>query len=409
MLLVYALAVGAGLVIAVGEVLEQRVAATAPPEHNLSPRLLLWLVRKPRWLAGVGCTVIGNALIAAAVGFGSIALVESVFVVRLLFALALAALWRRHRVPGRDVLGAVAITAGLIAFVLSAEPRKAGSVADVPDLGWVIAGGSIVAVALLIAAIARRLGPTHKAVLLGTAAGAMFALQASLVKTVVHLIRADGVIAMLTTWNGYAFAVVALFGALLVQSAFESAPLPASYPAVVTTELITGIALGIGLLGGTIALGTARLSVGIISILVMVGGIYLLTTSPLVTGQLDELIRRQDVGLAARAEQQLDRELRSAERAFRRAAGGSLGRRRSRRELARIHAGIERLDQLQGGIREHRESELERLEDLPPGERDERAAESRELLDREHAIADKAAELRKNAVALESSIDPDGR
>ncbi|MGH3098096.1 MAG: DMT family transporter [Streptosporangiales bacterium] len=405
MLLVYALAVSAGLVIAVGEVLEQRIAATAPPEHNLSPRLLLWLVRKPRWLAGVGCTVIGNALIAAAVGFGSVALVEAVFVVRLLFALVLAALWRRHGIPRRDILGALAITAGLVAFVLSAKPRKTGSVAHVPDLGWVIAGGTIVAVAVLIAAVARRLGPARKAVLLGTGAGALFALQASLVKTVVHLLRTDGVIGMLTTWNGYVFAVVALTGALLVQSAFEAAPLPASYPAVVTTELITGIALGVGLLGGTVAFGIAPLSVAAVSILVMVGGIYLLTTSPLVTGQLDELIRKQDVGLATHAEQQLDRELRSAQRAFGRAAGGSLGRRRSRRELARIHAGIERLDKLQADIREHRESELGKLDGLPQDERDELAAQSRELLDRERTIEGKAAELRKSAATLESSID----
>jgi hypothetical protein len=89
-LVVYSLILIAALFVAVGEVIQQRSAATAPPEHNLSLRLLVWLVRRPRWLAGVASSTGGNALFAMAVGYASLALVEAVFVVRLLFALILA-------------------------------------------------------------------------------------------------------------------------------------------------------------------------------------------------------------------------------------------------------------------------------------------------------------------------------
>ena len=89
-MLVYLLVIVAASVVAVGEVVQQRWAAQAPPEHNLSIRLLPWLVRRPRWLAGLVASSVGNLLFATAVGSGNIGLVEAVFVVRLLFAVIAA-------------------------------------------------------------------------------------------------------------------------------------------------------------------------------------------------------------------------------------------------------------------------------------------------------------------------------
>ena len=74
---------------------------------------------------------------------------------------------------------------------------------------------------------------------------------------------------------------------------------------MVTAELIGGVVIGIAVLGGSVRLAPTDLAIGIIGLLTMVGGIYLLTTSPLVTGQLGELVRRQDIGAALRTEQRL--------------------------------------------------------------------------------------------------------
>ncbi|MGH8920638.1 MAG: DMT family transporter, partial [Actinomycetes bacterium] len=361
--MVYALILVAALFVAVGEVIQQRAAATAPPEHNLSPRLLVWLVRRPRWLAGLASSTGGNALFAVAVGSASLALVEAVFVVRLLFALILAAAWGRHRVPIRDLLGSLAITIGLVAFILAARPRSGPRA--VPDLHWILGGGCIIALALVLTVIAKGSAPARKAVLLGAAAGSLFGLQASLTQSAMHILTHRGVVALLMTWHGYAVVAVALLGMLLVQSAFEAAPLPASYPAVVTTELIVGVAIGVFVLNGTLRLGTVAIAATAVSLLVMIGGIYLLTTSPLVTGQLDRLVRQQDVGLALRIEQRLARELRLADRAAERAAGGRGGATLLRRELHRIEDGIERLCELQDDIRRHRDAEERRSRALP--------------------------------------------
>ncbi len=400
-LLVYPLTLVAALFVAVGEVIQQRSAAHAPPEHNLSPRLLVWLMRRPQWLAGVAGSTVGNVLFAAALRSSSLALVEAVFVVRLLFALVLAAVWGQHRVPARDLLGSLAITAGLIGFIYAARPNKGSGIA--PDLNWVMGGGCAVAVAVVLAAIARRPNPARQAVLLGTASGVLFALQASLTQRALHVLSTRGALELLMTWEGYACVITAVVGMLLVQSAFEVAPLPASYPAVVTTELVAGVVLGVLLLGGTLALGTAAVTATAMSLLVMIVGICLLTTSPIVTGQFDRLARRQDIGLAWHIEQQLVRELRRADRAVRRSARARGGNFRLRRELRRINDGIQRLGQLQDDIRQHRDAEELRLRTLPLDQRRECAASAQALRDRELTINEHAQRLRARANALASA------
>jgi hypothetical protein len=299
------------------------------------------------------------------------------------------------------LLGSVAITAGLVGFIYAARPSKGAGVA--PDLHWLLGGGCVVVVVAVLTAIARRAGPTRKAVLLGTASGVLFGLQASLTQRAIHVLSDRGAFELLMTWEGYACAITALVGMLLVQSAFEAAPLPASYPAVVTTELVAGVALGVLVLGGTLALGTVAITATAVSLLMMIGGICLLTTSPLVTGQLDRLARLQDVGLAWHVEQRLARELRRADRAAQRSARARAGTMRFRWELRRIDDGIQRLDELQDDIRRHRDAEEQRLHALPVDQRPDSAASARALRDRERVIDEYGQRLRARAGALGSA------
>lgn len=115
---VYVLSILAALCFGVGSVVQQRAASEAPPQDVLSWRLLLWLAHRPLWLSGVAFALVGNLFAANALGRGSIALVEPLFVVRLLFALPLAAAWMRHSVPRRDWAGALATSLGLAMFVV---------------------------------------------------------------------------------------------------------------------------------------------------------------------------------------------------------------------------------------------------------------------------------------------------
>lgn len=404
--MVYVLVVVSALIVATGEVIQQNSASQAPPEQNLSFRLLLWLVQRPMWLLGVVCSFGGNAVFASAEARGSVAVIEAVFVVRLIFGLVMAAAWHRRWMTRRDVLGAVAVAVGLVGFLLAAQPTKGDAAAS--QLGWGVGGGAVVAFALLLAAVASRLGPVRKATLLGTGAGALFGLQASLMQSAVHVITHQGVVALLTTWNGYAVAAVAVLGMLLVQSAFEAAPLAASYPAVVTTELVAGIAIGVWLLGGSLELSPLRIAITLGGLIVLVAGVYLLTTSPLITGELDTLVRRQEVGQAKHIEARVSREIelaqRYAERADTRVGTGRplgwLDQWRLDRELRRIDEGVDRLCTLRDDSRRHRDAQQQQLDDLPEKQRQEVEAEDRELREQERRISEHADELRERADQL---------
>lgn len=404
---VYVLSILAALCFGAGSVVQQRAASEAPPEDVLSWRLLLWLVHRPLWLAGVAFALVGNLFAANALGRGSIALVEPLFVVRLLFALPLAAAWMRRSVPRRDWAGALATSLGLAMFVVAGNPHQ-GTPDTASNTSWIIMGGALIGLALVLMVVARRLDPVRAAVLLAAGAGLTFGLQAALTGSAMHILKSDGLTGMLTSWHPYAVAAVALFGTLLIQSAYESAPLPASFPALVTVEPLVGIALGVGVLGGSIRFAPLPFAIEIAGIAVMVGGIYLLASSPLVTGQLDRLERRHEEGLAYRTEEELERDLLQLNLdldRFEQHLGEPALLRKDRKQighdLARIKTEVERLCALQDDIRRHRAAEREHMESRTAAERRHFYEEHDPLLDlREQEIDQRAQRLHGRAERL---------
>ena len=406
-MLVYVLSLLAALLVGGAAVIQQRAASQAPPEYNLSVRLLAWLAQRPLWLGGVAASVLGNIVFSIAVGMGSVALAEALLTVRLLFALPLAAVWGRHTVPARDWGGAIAITAGLIGFLLAAQPGGTSG-QQVPVTNWIIGGGTVVAIVAALAAAARGFRPTRKAPLLAAGAGMLFGLQASLMHTAINVLSSSGIAGLLTTWKPYAVILVAVTGMLLIQSAYELAPLPASYPVLVSVELIAGIAVGVGVVGGAIRLAPIALGAGILCLGIMVFGIWILTTSPLVTGELDRLEARQEEGMARITEDELERDLRRASHdldSFEAHLQMPRERRRERghveRDLSRIHEEIDRLEELLQDIRRHREAEKEHLRDVPEEERIRVAKDYESLPEWESEVADRADRLRDHAQQLD--------
>ena len=279
MFVVYLLALGAALLFGIGNVVQQHAAAEAPPQDVMSFKLLLWLVRRPVWLAGVATAGLGNGLSATALGLGSIALVEPLLGVRLLFALPLAAAWRRCRVPG----------AGL--GRCGRHRRRPGAVHRLgePDENLALrrlAGG------LGHRRRSRRgarAGPRagrapmdvrRQAPMLAAGAGLLFGLQAAVTSVAVD--ELDRPAALFTSWYPYVIVAAALTATLFLQSAYEMAPLHSSFPAQVTAEPICGIALGVTVLSGSIRVGPAALAGEVAGLLMMVGGLALLGRSKLV-------------------------------------------------------------------------------------------------------------------------------
>ena len=81
------LALGAALFIAIGDVIHQRSAQEITDEPVSHLDLFMRLLRDSQWWLGSVVAAVGFALQAAALGFGSVLLVQAVLVTSLLFAL----------------------------------------------------------------------------------------------------------------------------------------------------------------------------------------------------------------------------------------------------------------------------------------------------------------------------------
>lgn len=281
-MLIVAIGLGAALLLGLGFVIQQHVAAEAPAEERLSIRLLIDLAHRPVWLGGIAAMVGGQILGGFDLGKGNLTLIEPLLTCNILFALPMAAAWRRRHLKLREWAGSLMLIAGLTGFVAAAGPGGR-LVSRVLPSGWLEAGLSIVAVVAVLTWLAKRSSLSGEATLLAVGAGVLYGLQDGLTQRILLLFR-HGWFHVVISWEPYALVAVAVTGLVLAQSAFEAAPLAASLPALTIAEPICGIALGAGLFGEHIRLGGMFVGFEVMAVVLMVAGVLLVARSPLVCG-----------------------------------------------------------------------------------------------------------------------------
>ncbi|MEV6804819.1 DMT family transporter [Streptomyces sp. NPDC051132] len=276
--LVLLLGVSAACCLGLGFVLQQNAAQKAPLGDFLSFRLLLDLMRMPRWLGGLGLMVAGMVLGAVALGKGEISLVEPLLATNLLFALALSRYQTGQPLGRQGWAGLLALAGGVSAFIMAGEPRGGTAVAD-PLRHWLIIG-VVVGAALVLTACAKRSRLSWGPVLLALSAGLLYGVQDALTRVSGTLFAAGGFSGLLTGWQPYGVVVCGVTGLVLVQSAFETAPLRMSLPALTAAEPLAGILCGVGFLGDRLRTGAGELAWEAAGLAAVVGGIVLLGLHP---------------------------------------------------------------------------------------------------------------------------------
>ncbi|WLW56247.1 DMT family transporter [Streptomyces sp. YU58] len=276
--LVLVLAVSAACCLGLGFVLQQNAARQAPLSDFLSPRLLLDLMKVRRWLAGIGLMAVGMALGAIALGRGEISLVEPLLATNLLFALALSRKQTGQPLGRQGWSGLLLLAGGVTAFIVAGEPRGGTALTD-PFRHWLIIG-SMLGLALLLTTYAKRSRLTSGPVLLGVAAGLVYGVQDALTRVSGQRFAEGGLPALLTGWQPYAVLVLGVTGLILVQSAFETAPLRMSLPALTAAQPLAGILCGVGFLGDRLRTDTGALAWEAAGLAGIVAGIVLLGMHP---------------------------------------------------------------------------------------------------------------------------------
>ncbi|TDB96284.1 DMT family transporter [Actinomadura sp. 7K534] len=204
----------------------------AAAAHGLIRRL----VRDPVWLTGWVVNLGGFFAQAAALHFGSTAVVQPLLVTQLVFTILLGAAGAERGLLRTDLLGAVAVSAGLaVLFTVPGAVPPAGEPSR-PRL-YVAALIAVPLVAVLSRAAWLRKGPV-RAALLGVCAGLCFAASAVLIKLTTASLLDDGVAATAADWPGYALAGSTLCGLLIEQRAFAAGSLPAAMTAMTMTNPI---------------------------------------------------------------------------------------------------------------------------------------------------------------------------
>ena len=98
------------LLLGVGFVLQQYSAEQEPESRFLRFRILTDLLRKPRWVLGIGCMIAGYLVAAWSIDHLELTLVEPLLTTYLVWALVLAVPLSRQKVKVTEVVGALILS-----------------------------------------------------------------------------------------------------------------------------------------------------------------------------------------------------------------------------------------------------------------------------------------------------------
>ncbi|RKS73710.1 hypothetical protein BZB76_4413 [Actinomadura pelletieri DSM 43383] len=248
--------------------------------------LIRRLVRDPVWLTGWAVNLAGFFTQAVALHFGSTAIVQPLLVTQLVFTILLGTVGTGRRPARMDLLGGVAVSAGLaVLFTVPGAIPPAGE----PSRPRLLLAG-LIALPLVIvlsrAAWLRR-GPI-RAALLGVCAGLFFAATAVLIKLTTAGLLDDGVAATAVDWPGYALAGSTLLGLVLEQRAFAAGSLPAAMTAMTMTNPIASYLVAV-LAFETLPPRTASAFVAVsVTAVLLTAGVAMLSRSAAATRRHEE-------------------------------------------------------------------------------------------------------------------------
>lgn len=239
------LAVVAALFFALGTVLQQKAGLDDPSEGS-SAGLLVQMARRPVWLVGIASDGLGFIAQFAALSIGSLAVVQPLLVLSVVFALPLGVVFTGQRVQRLDVGAALVVTVGLIAFLTIADPH--GGRQDAPLGDWILCAVVVALVTAPLLLAARRLqGAAAKAAALGTATGILFGLSAALTDVTGHRFD-DGILTIFTSWPLYALVVVGYLSMTLSQLSLNTGALAPAVATQMSFDPIASLVLAIVLL-----------------------------------------------------------------------------------------------------------------------------------------------------------------
>nr|WP_232958417.1 DMT family transporter [Corynebacterium meridianum] len=241
-------ALASALTIAWGTVIRHRIAEEAPGDGTtIRSAPIIAVISRPLWWAGTFAALAGYALQIAALGFGTLLVVQPVLVLSLMFTFPMSALYDGRRVSKAETFWSLVLTVAVAVLVVLGKPTP--GLLEPPLNRWLPAlavGGVLL---LFIDRLAYTRVRRQKALLLGMVTGGVMGYVAVLSKAFVDIFVHQGFVGILTSWESYALLGGAVLGTAVQQSSFNAGALRQSLPAMTVTEPIFAFALGYAVLG----------------------------------------------------------------------------------------------------------------------------------------------------------------
>lgn len=223
-------------------------------------RFLVALLRNPLWLAGWAALGGGFVFQALALHAGQMSVVQPLLVTELVFALVLRRVWLRQLIRGVTWWAAALTCVSLGVFLAVSEPQ--GGTNYPASHAWLTGAWGTVGAAAALALLGMRGSRTRRTALVAAAAALMWALVATLVKTMTDTLTEFGVAGMFLHWPVYGLAAAGLGAEILQQATLRVGPLSVSQPVLVIVNPIASIALSVWIFEEYFTADVPRLALG---------------------------------------------------------------------------------------------------------------------------------------------------
>lgn len=282
-MLSYLLAVLAAASNAASNILQRQANRQEPPEVAMRLRLIIDLLHRPVWLAGLVTVTASFILDAAALSTGRLAAVQPILVLELPLTLIGASfVFRSAPLRRREWTAIAVMSAGLAGLIFCLDPTR-GHSRGIPSASWIV--GVAITVGVIVACVVGSLrgGAGRRPALLGLASGIGFGLTAAFMKSTTGQLD-HGLVAVLETWSTYAMIATGLGAMFLMQNALQSGRLIAAQPGISLADPGVAILWGVVAFGEHIR-GGAYTAGAVASGLLLAAGVFLLSRSPLLHDQ----------------------------------------------------------------------------------------------------------------------------
>lgn len=258
---------------ATASVLQRLANRNESDQRGSTLRMLLDLIHRPAWIAGIVAMMTGFLVEAAALTLGRLAMVEPLMIAELPLTLIGATMVLGRRYSRRAWVAIGGLSVGLAVFVFALGP-EGGDPGAVPLSLWLLAGIPTAAFAIVCVVLGWR-WRRPRAALLGVATGTTFGLMSALISGAGAAYSHGGFGLLLTSWQTYAAIVVGPTSFFLLQNALQAGGLVASQPGFTLLNPLVSVLWGVLVFGETIR-GGAWFIVAVVAAVGLVAATLLL-------------------------------------------------------------------------------------------------------------------------------------